>query len=405
MSTGGPSAQPLVRVVSALGIGQIVAWGSIYYAITVLAAPMAQDLGWSLSFTLSGFALATLVGGASATRIAAEIDRRGARLAMIIGSLAGSLGMGLLALVHEPVLYFAAWIVLGVAFRLTLYDAAFAALVEIAGHRARRPISWLTVFGGLASTLFWPLAHWLEGLYGWRGAWGIMAAMNLVICLPIHALVLGPPRAAEAAGGEGGGEAEPPPLIPPERQSHVLWMLAAVFALTEMIFAVLSVHMITMLTLVGLPLAVAVGIASVKGIAQTSGRLVEVLFGRNLDPMLFALIAVGALPLAFLVFAFAGASAGGATAFSILYGLSNGLLTILRGAFPLILFGRQGYAGLLARMSVPSLFVKALAPLAFASLIEQAGAVSAFVVLGLSAVPPLLIVLALALRYRAAVTD
>ena len=74
--------------------------------------------------------------------------------------------------------------------RLTTYDAAFAALAHIVPHNTRRAISYLTLFGGLASTAFWPLGHWLSARYGWHATLLIYAALHLLVCLPIHLPVL-----------------------------------------------------------------------------------------------------------------------------------------------------------------------------------------------------------------------
>jgi hypothetical protein len=55
--------------------------------------------------------------------------------------------------------YLAAWVVLGAGMGTGLYDAVFAALGKLYGKEARTPITNLTLFGGFASTVCWPLAR------------------------------------------------------------------------------------------------------------------------------------------------------------------------------------------------------------------------------------------------------
>ena len=183
MEPPGPPRNRAV-VVSALGITQIISWGAIFYGISVLAKPMAAELGWSLTFIFAGFSVSLLVAGIVSQPVARFIDKRGGRLTLTLGSLAGGIGLGLMSQVNDPIVYISAWILLGLASRLTLYDAAFATLVEIYGHGARRPISVLTLFGGLASTIFWPICHYANEAIGWRGAWLVCALAVLFICTP-----------------------------------------------------------------------------------------------------------------------------------------------------------------------------------------------------------------------------
>ena len=54
-------------------------------------------------------------------------------------------------------------------------------LHAISGTRYRRAVTALTLFGGFASTVFWPLSLWLQEAYGWRAAFGAFAAMHVVV--------------------------------------------------------------------------------------------------------------------------------------------------------------------------------------------------------------------------------
>ena len=118
---------------------------------------------------------------------------------MTLGTALVSLGLFALSLVRSEAAYLVVWAFLGVGMRLCLYDAAFAALVQVAPARGRKAISYLTLFGGFASSVFWPIGHALNGAYGWRSTLVIFAAVNLVVCLPLHWLGLARRETAEQA--------------------------------------------------------------------------------------------------------------------------------------------------------------------------------------------------------------
>jgi predicted MFS family arabinose efflux permease len=394
-----PASGPLARALWALGFTQIVCWGAIYYAISVLARPIAADTGWSATVVFAGFSLSLLVAGLSAAPLGRLVDRRGGRAAMTIGGAIGGAGLALVGLAPNVPVYFVGWAVLGVASRLTLYDAAFATLVEIDGRGARRAISVLTLFGGLASSIFWPLTQIVEQAIGWRGTFLAYALLTLG-CAALHWLAL-PPKPAAAPGPAGPADATSldEGTIPPSERPLAIALLTVSLALNGIVFTALSAHMIPIFVALGLALTTTVWVASIKGVFQTLGRLAELVFGARLPPTLLAVIATGALPLAFLALV-PGVDLVTAVLFSIFYGVSNGLVTIVRGGLPLVLFGRVGYAAVLARIAAPGLFLNAAAPAAFAALIEAAGPVAGLVTLFVLSLASFVGTLVLAARYR-----
>ena len=50
-------------VISALGVVMIFTWGSTYYLMAVLAAPIAADTGWPLSGITAALSVGMLVAG------------------------------------------------------------------------------------------------------------------------------------------------------------------------------------------------------------------------------------------------------------------------------------------------------------------------------------------------------
>jgi MFS family permease len=359
-----------------LGITQITAWGTTYYALGVLATPIIEDLGWSRSVVFFGFSVALLAMSAASTTIGKLIDGKGARFVMSVGSILSAAGLLALALVQTETAYLLAWGFLGVAMRMNLYDAAFAALVQVIPSRGRRAISYLTLFGGFASSVFWPIGHYLSQGVGWRNTLLIYAALNLLVCLPLHWYGLSRREAATAteAGDSKASPAKPadPPLEGTGRVIGIA-LFAGIMSINSFVFGALSIHLVPVLEATGLAAAAAVWLASLKGVAQVGGRIVEMTWWRNLHPLSVARIALSLLPLSFVLLMVGGSSFAMALTFTLTMGASQGIVTIVRGAVPLALFGAKGYGAVLGLIATPILLVNALSPPVYALIVDTWG--------------------------------
>ena len=365
---------PLLLAVSTLGIVQITAWGTSYYCLGVLAGPIGADTGWSRSLVYFGFTVALLVMGAVSPHAGRAIDRYGARLVMALGIVLVSLGLYALSLVRSEIAYLAVWAFLGIGMRLSLYDAAFAALVQVVPRQGRRAISYLTLFGAFASTVFWVVGHYLNEALGWRQTLALFALINLVICLPLVWFGLARREApgADTSAAAPAASADGPPL---EGTMRVVAMalFALVMSLNGFVFAVVTVQLVPLLEAAGLATAAAVWVASLKGFAQFGGRVVEIVFGRNLRAITVARIAIGVLPVSFALLLGAQGILYVIVAFTLLMGASQGVITIVRGAVPLALFGSSGYGAVLGMLATPVLIVNAVSPTVFAMIVDRWG--------------------------------
>ncbi|MEW6687939.1 MAG: MFS transporter [Pseudomonadota bacterium] len=358
----------------ALGVAQITAWGTSYYCLGVLAGPIAHDTGWSTSLVYFGFTVALLAMGVVSPSVGRAIDRHGARPVMVLGTVLVSAGLYALALATSEAAYLAVWAFLGVAMRLCLYDAAFAALVQVVPSRGRLAISYLTLFGAFASTVFWVIGHYLNEAAGWRQTLAIFAVINLAVCLPLNWLGLARHEAARHEDRRGAAqEARDGPPLEGAARKLAMALFALVMSFNAFVFGVVTVQLVPLLEAAGLATATAVWVASMKGFAQFGGRVVEILFAQNLRSITVARIAVGLLPLSFLLLVAAGGSFALVLAFTLLMGASQGVITIVRGALPLALFGATGYATVLGLIATPVLIVNAAAPTLFSMIVEQWG--------------------------------
>jgi hypothetical protein len=364
---------PLPLLVSGLGIAQIVSWGSLYYPISVLGESMQRDIGVSSTILFAAFTLSLLISGLTAPMVGRLMEAHGARIVLCAGSLLGMVALLLLARASGPASLFMGALVAGLAMAACLYDAAFMALNQLAGDAYRRSVTGLTLFGGFASTVSWPLSQFLLGAAGWRETLLIYAGLQLLLCLPLHALLL-PARAQKVMVAPG---ADPPPMILP----NTLW-LATAFALASFVLSVLSVHLINLFRLAGLEAGSAVFIATLVGPMQVLGRLLELGAGGRLRA-----VHVGSVAFASMVMALAGLfllHGPSPLAFVVagLYGISNGLMTIVRGVVPAELYGRRNYGVLLGRLARPAFVARALAPFAFPLTLAGFGTGGAILALG-----------------------
>ena len=357
------------RAVPVLGVTQIISWGAIFYTPVLILPLVAQERGWSISFTMGGFSVGLLVAGLTSPYIGRAIDRFGGHVVMAAGSLIGALGLWLITHAASEPAYIAVWCVLGAAMAANLYDAAFGSLGRIFGIAARRPITALTLAGGFASTVSWPATHFLIEAVGWRGTYLVYAAVLALVSAPLHGFLL-PRDRVEAQAPAKGEAAEPARILPPYGVPFLL--VAAAFASYAFVPSGLSAHLLAIFMRGGIDAGTVVWIGALFGPAQVGARLIEFAFGRNVHPLWVVRFALGALLCAFTMLMLLGVSAPVAAAFALMFGGANGLVTITRGAVPLALFGASGYGRLMGRLAGPWLVMQAAAPLVMAFVVDRA---------------------------------
>ncbi|MES1151484.1 MAG: MFS transporter, partial [Dongia sp.] len=269
-------------IVTALGVTQILAWGSSYYLLAVLAKPIAADTGWSLTWIVAGLSLGLLIAGLVSPLVGRQIHRRGGR--PVLATSAAMLGIGLLGLALAPNLavFIAAWIAIGIGMGAGLYDAAFSTLGRLYGQRARHYITTLTLFGGLASTACWPLSAFLVTEVGWRGACATYAAIHLLFSLPVYLIVI----ADRHAPSWGTADAKDGHRVQPLRRLRAIFVLLAIaIMIGSALTTIISVHLLTMLQARGITLGAAVVLGAMVGPAQVGARFIEMLVSRYHHPI------------------------------------------------------------------------------------------------------------------------
>ena len=312
-----------------LSLPQLISWGSLFYTFSLLMGPLEAQLGLSRAESSLAFSLALLAEGAGAYAVGRWIDAGHERHVMTLGSL--WVGLGLLAhsAVDSVAGFYAVWVWLGLGMAATLYTPAFAVVTRRFGQDFRRAIITITFLGGLASTVFIPLVSWGFALWGWRTSLCLLAALQLLLCLPLHAWLLrGAPRPRQTSPER---PHEHPASVRRFLRQPAFWLLGLFMVLTMALTSALPVHMISLLGEAGLPAAWVVGIPAAIGVLQVLGRLLLFLFERRWDVHAANRWIPALLPAGLLVLVFGGWHPAAALVFVLLYGMGNGMVTIVKG--------------------------------------------------------------------------
>ncbi|MCW4113367.1 MFS transporter [Aurantimonas sp. MSK8Z-1] len=376
MSTIGAPLWPAPRgLIPGLGIVQIFAWGSSYYLPAVLSASIADDTGWPLAWVVGGLSVGLLASGLLAPAVGARIKRHGGRPVMAAGALGLAAGLVALALAPTLPLFYLAWLLLGCGMSASLYDAAFSTLGGIYGAESRPAIGRLTLFGGFASTVCWPLSSLLAAHLGWRGACIAYAGIQLLVALPLILLAL--PRQARP-GGAAGQRAKPLPdrrFTGPLRRAFLLMSL--IVPIGGVVASLMSVYLIALLEARGVSHALAVSFGTLIGPAQVGARIIELSFGTRYHPI-WTLAAASALVACGVSLLAAGPFV--AAVALVLFGAGNGIWSIARGTLPLALFGPDLYPSVMGRLALPSFLASAATPALGGVIVGSLGAAGIFAV-------------------------
>jgi predicted MFS family arabinose efflux permease len=356
-------------VVCVLGVTQILAWGSSFYLPAVLADPIAYDTGWPMSWVIGGLSIGLLISGLVSPLVGRRIHELGGRPVLVTSTLLLACGQFGLAASPSLPFFIAAWVVMGLGMGAGLYDAAFSTLGRLYGSAAHQRIAALTLFGGLASTICWPLSAFLVSELGWRGACAAYALIQLGICLPIHFLALprekrSVPEIADHAAPIGNSN------IALRASGSVFLLLATTITLGSVISTTISVYLLTILQGRGLALAAAVALGALVGPSQVGARFVEMLIGRLHHPIWTLLAAVIFMALGLWLLWLDLPIIPLALVF---YGAGIGIESIARGTLPLALFGPRDYAPIMGRLALPALVAQAAAPTLAALLLPLFG--------------------------------
>ncbi|EPF0312834.1 MFS transporter [Enterobacter chuandaensis] len=346
------------RLAFTTGCNQLINWGISFYLPGTFARAISADRGWSAPQIYLGLTLAMLVMAAVSPFVARLLARFGGQKVVMGGTLLIAASCAGMAYTRTLSGCYGAWLLCGLGMRLSLYDALFAALVNLYGQQARGTISRITLMGGLASAVFWPLGDVLLKVMAWQDALKIYALFGLLSALllrhfPRQRFMVKPKASA--------------PVSPRDRRNG--WLYATFIALITFVSNGTSTHLPEFIASFGLPVAVGM----LWGIGQTGARFMEVLAGARLTPLKLTLFTALAMPLCFLIGLSSTLFAWCAAGFVLGYGAINGLVTIVKATLPLELFSAERYASRTGMLLIPGQLMAAASPFAFAWLNKTLG--------------------------------
>lgn len=350
-----------------LSISLLMSWGSLYYAFPVLAPAMQSDFHSGGDLLTGAFSLALLIWGLATYPVGLALDRFGARAVMTCGAFMAALAFTGLYFTESTWMFYLLWSVLGLAMAMTLYEPAFALVVQHYREDRKRRIGWLTIAGGLASTVFWPLSYYLGEHAGWRHAVLVFAAMHLLVALALAAVRLPYDR----QGAQAPAPASVPPAQP--RRRTAMAHLSLCFAVYGFITAALAVQAIPLLASRGFDTATALLLAACIGPMQVAGRALDLVLGNRFDARRAGLATLVLMSLSIAALWLAQWLPALACVFVVTYGLALGLLTIVRATAPLELAATTKYASSSGMLGAPSLLARAAGPVGVATLVKVCG--------------------------------
>jgi len=363
---GGPWRKRPSTILWVLSIGQLISWGLVYYTFPLFIAPMEQELGWTRSSMFGALSAGLMVAGLCSIPVGAWIDRGHGRLLMTGGSLLAAALFVVWSRIESLPVFYALWIGLGACQAVILYEPAFAVITRVYGPRYRQAILLMTFLGGLASTFGIPFAQLLIERVGWRPALEVIAAINLGVAFLVHWLfVPGPKEEAVPIATPklpADGRTKKSPLAAAVR-FPAFWGLVVAFAGYGLAFSAMSFHLIPLLDDRGVPIAVVMAIIALIGPMQVVGRVLLMVGQKHITTIQLGAGIYFAFPISMAMLATGISDVYGLILFAIIYGVANGLVTILRGMAVPEFIGPEGYGVVSGALTMPTNVMRAAGPL------------------------------------------
>jgi MFS family permease len=361
-------------IVATLCVTETITWGIIFYGFPVFLAAMEHDLGASRVAVTGAFSLGLGVAGLAGVPVGRWLDRRGARLLMTFGSCLTTVLAIAWSRVETVGALYTVWALMGLAIAMTLYEPAFAAIVQWFPTGRERALLVVTLAGGFASTIFMPIEAWLMARVGWRHALVWLTVFLATTTIPLHALLLRAPRhlARDRGRAPATVPAVPGVSLGTAVRHPVFWILATAFFASNFAHTSGTVHLIPYLGQHGYSAALGAAIVGWIGAMQVPGRLAFVpiaawLGARSVVAAIFIAQCVGTALLASLGWL------PTVIPIVVLLGAANGMSTLARANMVSDIFGRAHYGSISGALAMGANGARALAPIGASLLYRSLG--------------------------------
>lgn len=354
MTTATPG---LTRALIALCVTEIVSWGTLYYSLPVAVSHISADTGWSGQLVTGIFSASLAISAAMAIPVGKLIDRIGPRIVMTTGAVISSAALGAVGLSRTLPEFIAAWIIAGAAQAGVLYPPAFAAITRWYGARRAWPLTWVTLTGGLASTVFAPVTAHLTAAMNWHQAYFVLAGITAIVTIPLHAIFLSP-----AWPGLQQAKSEHSRIATSIGRSARFRFLQSGLTLIMLAMFAVTINLVPLMMARGMSYTTAATTLGLVGAGQVAGRFLFTVMPRRAGPtaQLTILSATGVVSLVLL------AVIPGPTAVligsAIFAGAVRGSATLIQANAISERWGTEQYGTLNGLLSAPVTFAMAAAP-------------------------------------------
>ena len=352
-----------------LGIGQICSWGAFYYAFPMLALAMQQELGWTKSDLYGALTLGLLISAMLSYPVGIAIDRGYGRSVMAAASVATAVLMILWSFVQTLAIFYFIAAGIGALQAAILYEPAFAILARRVGPlNSRAGMTSITLWGGFASTVFIPFEQFLLDGWGWRVSLWVLASVNL-LCAIGYVYFVRPERDVvhtSHAGDRADNLSRDKNIVREALQGPVFWLLLIALTIYAAMMSTFTFHMYPLLQEKSISTIEVVQIITVIGPAQVLGRLLVSRFAASLSMRMLGSILVGIFPFAFALLLPESDSYWLLVGIFGIYGLTNGIFTIVRAQVVPEMLSPHAYGALNGLLTIPVTIARAVGPLAAA---------------------------------------
>jgi MFS family permease len=283
------------RVVIAAYFGVMVSFGSLLvFTFSIFLKPLSASFGWSRESISGAFGLAAITVAICSPVLGILLDRLGPRKVILPCMTVYALAFGSLGLLSGSLTQlYVTFAVLGVVGNGTTQMGYSRAVSTWFDKRRGLALALVMAGVGTGAMIFPPLAQWLITHYGWSQTYFLLAAVVLLLGIPLTAMFVreSPRREEHSEGRELPGVTVLAGIL-----SSSFWIIVAMLFLSSVAINGAITHLAALLTDRGVSGGTAALAASVMGLTSFLGRLLTgFLLDRFFGPRVgFVLIAVAA---------------------------------------------------------------------------------------------------------------
>jgi len=344
-----------------IAIAQTILWAGLYYLFPAFLLHWENAYNWSRSELTFALTAAVFASALFSPLAGSLIDRGKGRFLLAGCGLIGGILITALPEIHSQIGFYILWTVIGGAMAGCLYEPCFAVIVRYQSEKAKHGITIITLVAGFASTICFPLAHWLIEHYGIDIALRVFGIGIIGFAVPL--IYIGTAR-LQKLSHRTAPHVETPhkPISKPFLKSPVFWLIAIAFSLTALNHGIVLNHLLPMLSEWEFSSEEAVLAISMIGPMQVTGRIFWMMADRLFDIEKIGLICFAMLNIAALNLIGTSQASWLIGAFILLQGSAYGVLNIVKPVLTRDLMGDNQFGAMMGVMAVPFLIAFAIAP-------------------------------------------